>query len=76
MRLGKKSFILQSNPNVASNRSAKGKLPKEMKKKVEDWKFSSGALMVCLVAYSDGKEIQAFQSVDSLLLIGSISLCS
>jgi hypothetical protein len=42
-------------------RSAKKRLPKELKKKVEEWKFSSGALVMCLVAYSDGQEVQAFQ---------------
>lgn len=42
---------------------AKKKLPREVKKKVEDWKFSSGALVMCLVAYSDGHDVQTFQSV-------------
>jgi len=42
---------------------AKKKLPTEVKKKVEDWKFSSGALVMCLVAYSDGQDVQTFQSV-------------
>lgn len=40
---------------------AKGRLPKDMQKKVEEWKFCSGAVMMCMVAYSDGKEVQAFQ---------------
>ena len=44
-----------------SLRMAKKRLPKEMKKKIEGWKFSSGALVMCLVAYSDGKDVQAFQ---------------
>jgi hypothetical protein len=39
---------------------AKKKLPTEVKKKVEEWKFSSGALVMCLVAYSDGNDIQTF----------------
>jgi hypothetical protein len=42
-------------------RRAKKKLPKDVKKKVEEWKFSSGALVMCLVAYSDGQDVQAFQ---------------
>lgn len=50
-------------------RTAKGKLPKQIKKNVEEWKFSSGALMVCLVAYSDGKEVQAFQLVNTSFLM-------
>ena len=36
------------------------KLPKEIKKKVEEWKFMSGALVMCLVAYYDGKGVQVF----------------
>jgi hypothetical protein len=42
-------------------RTAKKKLPKEVKKKVEEWKFSSGALVMCLVAYSDGQDVQTLQ---------------
>jgi hypothetical protein len=42
-------------------RFAKKKLPAEVKKKVEDWKFSSGAVVMCLVAYSDGHDVQSFQ---------------
>ena len=48
-------------------RMAKGKLPKEIQKKVDEWKFSSGALVMCLVAYSDGNDVQAFQYVHSFL---------
>lgn len=44
-----------------SPRMAKKKLPKEIKKKLEEWKFASGALMMCLVAYPDGKTVQSFQ---------------
>lgn len=44
-------------------RHAKNKLPNAIKKKVEDWKFSSGAVVMCLVAYSDGDDVQAFQLV-------------
>jgi hypothetical protein len=44
-----------------SPRRAKKKLPREMKKKVEEWKFRSGAVMMCLVAYSDGQDVRAFQ---------------
>lgn len=42
-------------------RTAKSRLPKEIKKKVDEWKFSSGALVVCMVAYSDGKDVNTFQ---------------
>jgi hypothetical protein len=42
---------------------AKMKLPKDIKKKLDEWKFASGAAVLCLVAYSDGTEIQAFQFV-------------
>jgi hypothetical protein len=61
---------LQLNPtflhsSVFSPRRAKKKLPKEIKKKVEEWKFSSGALVLCLVAYSDGQNVQTFKSVHS-----------
>jgi hypothetical protein len=44
-------------------RNAKLKLPKQMKKKVEEWKLSSGAVVMCLVAYSDGQEVNTFQLV-------------
>jgi len=50
-------------------RNAKQKLPKQIKKKLEEWKFSSGAVVVCLVAYPDGKDVQAFQLVHPLFLI-------
>jgi hypothetical protein len=46
-----------------SIRTAKRKLPNDIKKKVEEWKFSSGALVMCLVAYSDGQDVQSFQFV-------------
>jgi hypothetical protein len=46
--------------NLGFHRSAKNKLPKDVRKKVEDWKFSSGALVLCLVAYSDGKGARSF----------------
>lgn len=42
-------------------RRAKTKLPKDVKKHVDEWKSGSGALAICLVAYYDGTEIQAFQ---------------
>jgi hypothetical protein len=48
---------------MALLRRAKRKLPNEVKKKVEEWKFSSGALVMCLVAYSDGQDVQSFQLV-------------
>lgn len=37
-------------------------------KKVNDWNFSSGALVVCLVAYSDGTDVQSFQLVQIFLI--------
>ena len=40
-----------------------------MKKKVEEWKFKSGALVMCMVVYSDGKNVQSFQLVYSFLPI-------
>jgi hypothetical protein len=43
---------------------AKKKLPKDIRKKVEEWKFTSGALVMCLVAYHDGKDVQALQFVN------------
>jgi hypothetical protein len=42
-------------------RRAKTKLPKEIKNMVEKWKFSSGAAIMCLVAYPDGDDVQSFQ---------------
>lgn len=42
---------------------AKKKLPKYIKKKIEEWKFRSGALVLCLVAYPDGQDVQTFQFV-------------
>lgn len=42
-------------------RRAKKKLPKEIKDMVEKWKFSSGAAIICLVAYKDGDDVQSFQ---------------
>ena len=41
------------------------------KKKVDKWKFSSGALVMCLVAYSDGQDVQAFQ----LVFISYLMIC-
>lgn len=38
-------------------------MPGAILKSVEDWKFSSGALVLCLVAYSDGRDVHSFQSV-------------
>jgi hypothetical protein len=40
---------------------AKKKLPKEIRKAVEEWRISSGAVMLCLVAFSDGQGVHAFQ---------------
>ena len=42
-------------------RRAKTKLPGEIQKQLKEWKFASGALVMCLVAYSDGKDVQGFQ---------------
>jgi hypothetical protein len=42
-------------------RNARSKLPKEIRKKVEEWKFSSGVQVLCLVAYSDGQDVQTLQ---------------
>jgi hypothetical protein len=42
-------------------RIAKKKLLTQVKKKNEDWKFLSGASVMCLVAYSDGHDVQKFQ---------------
>jgi hypothetical protein len=42
-------------------RNARTKLPKEIRKKVEEWKFSSGVQVLCLVAYSDGQDVQTLQ---------------
>jgi hypothetical protein len=40
---------------------AKAKLPKDIKKKI-------GALVMCLVAYHDGKDVQALHFVDIFLI--------
>lgn len=40
-------------------RRAKTWLPKEIKDKLEEWKFSSGVM--CPVAYQDGENVQSFQ---------------
>jgi len=42
---------------------AKTKLPKHIKKKIDEWKFRSGALVLCLVAYRNGQDVQTFQCV-------------
>jgi hypothetical protein len=49
-------------------RWAKKKLPGEVKKKIEDWKLASGAMIMCLVAYSDGQSIETFQYVSIVYL--------
>jgi hypothetical protein len=48
-------------------RRAKTKLPKDVKKKVDEWKSGSGALAICFLAYYDGSDIQAFQYVHSYI---------
>jgi hypothetical protein len=47
--------------NRGSFRRARTKLPKDIKKKLEEWRFASGAAILCLVAYSDGSNVQTFQ---------------
>jgi hypothetical protein len=47
--------------NQGSFRRARTKLPKDIKKKLEEWRFESGAAFLCLVAYSDGFNVQTFQ---------------
>jgi|BogFormECP03_OM3_1039632.scaffolds.fasta_scaffold42919_1 hypothetical protein len=42
-------------------RRAKTRLPRDIKKMVDKWKFESGAVIMCMVAYSDGQDVQAFQ---------------
>jgi hypothetical protein len=48
---------------------AKKKLPTKVKNEIEKWKFSSGVLVMCLVAYSNGRDVQTFQSVTMVYLI-------
>jgi hypothetical protein len=48
---------------------AKKKLLTEVKKEIEKWKFLSGALVMCLVAYSNERNVQTFQSVTMVYLI-------
>ena len=52
-------------------RWAKKKLPGQVKKKIEEWKFVSGALVMCLVAYSDGHDVQTFQYVTIIYILFS-----
>ena len=59
-----KFFIAQhffSEIYAILNRRAKTKLPKDVKKNVDEWKARSGALALCLLAYYDGNEIHTFQ---------------
>src|SRR5271168_1674396 len=51
------------NKNHLLFRMAKTKLPKHIKKKIDEWKFRSGALVLCLVAYRNGQDVQTFQCV-------------
>ena len=46
---------------LSITRRAKRKLPKEIQKKVDEWKFSSGAVIMCIVAYRDGEDVRSFQ---------------
>ena len=52
-------------------RWAKKKLPGQVKKKIEEWKFAGGALVMCLVAYSDGHDVQTFQYVTIIYILFS-----
>jgi hypothetical protein len=42
-------------------RNAKNKLVGDIRKKVEEWKFESGALVMCLVAYKNEEDVHALQ---------------
>ena len=53
--------VLALSINQGSFRRARTKLPKDIKKKLEEWRFESGAELLCLVAYSDGSNVQTFQ---------------
>jgi hypothetical protein len=44
---------------------------KDMKKHIEEWKFSSGALVMCLVAYPEGLNARSFQYVFILIVFSS-----
>ena len=46
---------------IGSFRMVKKKLPKDIRKKIEEWKLSSGALVMCIVAYSDGHSVNGLQ---------------
>jgi hypothetical protein len=43
------------------SRRARKKLPREIEKKLEEWKFKSGALVMCHVAYRDGQDMRTFK---------------
>ena len=57
------SFYCVFKNHLYMCRRVKNKLPKEIQKTIEEWKFSSGALIMCLVAYSDEQESLSFQFV-------------
>jgi hypothetical protein len=59
------TVLLECN---GTTRMAKTKLPKDIRKKVEEWKSASGALVMCLVVYYDGKQVQSFQLVNTSIL--------
>jgi len=42
-------------------RRARKKLPKEMKRKVDEWNFLSGAVIMSMAAYKDGDDVRYFQ---------------
>lgn len=41
-------------------RNAK-KIHIEMQEKIEEWKFETGAVIMCMVAYKEGNEVRALQ---------------
>jgi hypothetical protein len=42
-------------------RYAKNKLANEIRRKVDEWNFMSGAQILCLVTYPSGENVKAFQ---------------
>lgn len=42
-------------------RNAKTKLPKQIRETLEEWKAMSGAQVLCLVSYHNGKDVTALQ---------------
>ena len=67
------SFYFVFKNHLYICRRAKNKLPKEIQKKIEEWKFSSGVLIMCLVAYSDKSPSLSSLST-SLFLLASLDI--